>query len=237
MIDQEFILLIMNCKKYTWKADIQRNTWLKKLPTYLKFYHVIGDENLETEYQFINNNNDNNENILYVKTLDDYNSLPKKVIASYKAINETFNYKYIFKTDDDQQLINEKFFDVIKNLLISKTPQSHYGGHMVDVNQPYLSGYYKLHPELPKYLPLLVTKYCSGRFYFLSSKAVAYLLTKREEIEKEYLEDYAIGYNLHDYFKQNLLKLQTSKSFKDEDDIKEDNLSTNNKLLGKLNFI
>jgi hypothetical protein len=63
------------------------------------------------------------------------------------------------------------------------------------------------------------------------------LLTKREEIEKEYLEDYAIGYNLHDYFKQNLLKLQTSKSFKDEDDIKEDNLSTNNKLLGKLNFI
>jgi len=34
-----------------------------------------------------------------------------------------------------------------------------------------------------------------------------------------------------------LLKLQTSKSFKDEDDIKEDNLSPNNKLLGKLNFI
>ena len=235
MIDQDFILLIMNCKKYTWKADIQRNTWLKKIPSYLKFYHVIGDENLETEYQFINK--DINENILYVKTLDDYNSLPKKVIASYKAINETFNYKYIFKTDDDQQLINENFFNVLKNLLISKTPQSHYGGHMVDVNQPYLSGYHNLHPELPKYLPLLVTKYCSGRFYFLSSKAVAYLLTKREEIEKEYLEDYAIGYNLHDYFKQNLLKLQTSKSFKDDDDIKEDNLSTNNKLLGKLNFI
>jgi hypothetical protein len=237
MIDQDFILLIMNCKKYTWKADAQRNTWLKKMPTYLKFYHVIGDENLETEYKFINKDSNNDENILYVKTLDDYNSLPKKVIASYKAISETFNYKYIFKTDDDQQLINEKFFDVLKNLLISKTSQTHYGGHMVDVNQPYLSGYYKLHPELPKYLPLLVTKYCSGRFYFLSSKAVAYLLTKREEIGKEYLEDYAIGYNLHNYFKLNLLNLQTSKSFKDEDDVKQDNLSINNKLLGKLNFV
>jgi hypothetical protein len=236
MIEQDFILLIMNCKKYSWKADIQRNTWIKTLPNYLKYYHVIGDENLETEYKFINK--DNNENILYVKTLDDYNSLPNKVITAYKAINETFDYKYIFKTDDDQQLINEKFFDVLKNLLITKTPQTHYGGHIVDVNKPYLSEYYKLHPELPKYLPLLVTKYCSGRFYFLSSKAISYLLTKRETIIKEFLEDYAIGYNLHDYFKLNVLKLQTSKSFKDDDNMQDDNMDDINKqLFRKLNFV
>ena len=233
MIEQDFILLIMNCEKYSWKADIQRNTWLKNIPPYLKYYHVIGDENLETEYKFVNENN----NILYVKTLDDYNSLPNKVITAYKAINETFEYKYIFKTDDDQNLVNEKFFDVLKNLLISKTPQTHYGGHVVDVNKPYLSEYYKLHPELPKHLPLLVTKYCSGRFYFLSSKAVSYLLTQRENIIKEFLEDYAIGYNLHDYFKQNLLKLQTSKSFKDDDNI-NNNINDNKKeLFRKLNFV
>jgi len=221
MIEVEFIMLIMNCKKYEWKADIQRNTWLKLVPDFIKYYHVIGDENLETEYKFINDNNDNNDNsneksnILYVKTLDDYNSLPNKVITSFKAIHDTFSYKYIFKTDDDQNLINTNFFEVLYNLLNSKGPPIHYGGHIVEVNTPYLSEYYKLHPELPKNLPIQITKYCSGRFYFLSNKAVQSLLPKRESIIKEFLEDYAIGYNLHIFFKNNMLKLNTNKIFID----------------------
>ena len=210
MIEQEVIMLIMNCKKYEWKADIQRNTWLKNIPSFIKYYHVIGDEELETEYKF------NNEiNILYVKTPDDYNSLPNKVITSFKAVNDVFSYKYVFKTDDDQNLINENFFEILYNLLKTKGPPIHYGGNIVVVNRPYLSEYYKLHPELPKDLPIQITKYCSGRFYFLSSKAIRNLLTKRETIVKEFLEDYAIGYNLHIYFKSNMIKLNTNKIFVD----------------------
>jgi hypothetical protein len=96
MIEQEVIMLIMNCKKYEWKSNIQRNTWLKQVPEFIKYYHVIGNEELETDYIF-----DNDSNILYVKTPDDYNSLPNKVITSFKAVNETFIYKYVFKTDED----------------------------------------------------------------------------------------------------------------------------------------
>lgn len=210
MFEQEVIMLIMNCKKYEWKAEIQRNTWLKNIPEFIKYYHVIGNEELEKEYEFIEETN-----ILYVKTPDDYNSLPNKVITSFKAINDTFSYKYIFKTDDDQNLINEKFFEVLYNLLITKGPPKHYGGHIVEVTTPYLSEYYKIHPELPKDLPIQITKYCSGRFYFLSSKAIRNLLTKRETIIKEFLEDYAIGYNLHIFFKSNMLKLNTDKAFID----------------------
>jgi len=210
MIEQEVIMLIMNCKKYEWKADIQRNTWLKSVPFFIKYYHVIGVEDLEAEYNF-----DNETNILYVKTLDDYNSLPNKVITSFKAVNETFSYKYVFKTDDDQNLINENFFEILYNLLKKTGPPIHYGGHIVEVTRPYLSEYYKIHPELPKDLPIQITKYCSGRFYFLSSKALRNLLTKRETIIKEFLEDYAIGYNLHIFFKSNMLKLNTDKSFVD----------------------
>ena len=210
MIHQEIIMLIMNCRKYEWKADIQRNTWLKSVPGFIKYYHVIGNEDLKTEYKFVEE-----ANILYVKTLDDYNSLPNKVITAFKAIHATFSYKYIFKTDDDQNLINEKFFDVLYNLLNTKGPPIHYGGHIVEVTTPYLSEYYKLHPELPKELPIQITKYCSGRFYFLSHKAIQNLLTKRETIIKEFLEDYAIGYNLHIFFKNNMLKLNTDKTFID----------------------
>jgi hypothetical protein len=211
MIEQEIIMLIMNCKKYEWKADIQRNTWLKSIPGFIKYYHVIGDEELETEYIF-----DNETNILYVKTPDDYNSLPNKVIASFKAVNETFNYKYVFKTDDDQNLINEKFFEVLYKILLQTSgPPIHYGGHIVEITRPFISEYYKIHSELPKNIPIQITKYCSGRFYFLSSKALRNLITKRESIIKEFLEDYAIGYNLHIFFKSNMLKLNTDKAFVD----------------------
>jgi hypothetical protein len=186
-------------------------TWLKNIPKYLKYYHVIGDETLDCLYNF-----DNTNNILYVKTADDYNSLPKKVIASYNAVNEIFNYKYIFKTDDDQILINNNFINILVNILNKKTQNKiHYGGHIIDVKQNYLSQYYKLHPELPQYLPIFITKYCSGRFYFLSRESVVKLLLKRENIEKEYLEDYAVGFYLYPNYKINMLNLETNKFFTD----------------------
>ena len=210
MIDQEYILLIMNCKKYEKKALFQKMTWLKKIPSYLKYYHVIGDTNLETEYEF-----DNENNLLKVRVADDYNSLPKKVIASYIAVNNTFNYKYIFKTDDDQILVNNQYFDLLCNLIKVKEPKTHYGGFIVDVKQPYMSEYHRIHPELPKQLPLYITKYCSGRFYFLSSEAVQYLILKRANIEREFLEDYAIGFNLSRTLKESILLISTNKYFTD----------------------
>ena len=110
-----------------------------------------------------------------------------------------------------------EFLSIISlyNLLNTKGPPIHYGGHIVEVTTPYLSEYYKIHPELPKELPIQITDYCSGRFYFLSHKAIQSLLPKRETIIKEFLEDYAIGYNLHKFFKNNILKLNTDKAFID----------------------
>jgi hypothetical protein len=210
MIEQEFIMLIMNCKKYAKKALFQKRTWLKSIPDYLLYYHVIGDETLETAYKF-----DDENNILWVKVADDYNSLPNKVITAYEAVYNTFNFKYLFKTDDDQILVKPQFFDVIKNLITNMVPPPHYGGYIVDVKQPYLSQYNRIHPELPIHLPLYVTKYCSGRFYFLSRSAISNLINKRESIIKEYLEDYAIGFNLDQRFKTNMVSLATNTIFTD----------------------
>jgi len=210
MIVQDYIMLIMNCKKYAKKAQFQKLTWLPKIPSYLIYYHVIGDENLDVLYKF-----DNENRILWVKEADDYNSLPKKVMTSYQAVYETFTFKHLFKTDDDQILVKPQFFDILKNLIANKVPPMHYGGYIVDVKQPYLSQYNKIHPELPSHLPIYATKYCSGRFYFLSKGAVADLLNKREKIIKEYLEDYAIGFNLDNRFKTNILSLATNTFFTD----------------------
>jgi hypothetical protein len=208
MIDQEYIMLIMNCKKYLKKAKFQKMTWLPNIPSYLKYYHVIGDTDLDTDYKF-----DNENQILWIKVEDDYNSLPKKVIRAYEAVNKTFDYKYLFKTDDDQILVNVKFLDIVKGL--TNKNKIHYGGFIVDVKQNYLSQYHKIHPELPNYLPILQTKYCSGRFYFLSKQSIQNLISKKISIEKEYLEDYAIGYNLDQYYKLNMINLETNKYFTD----------------------
>jgi len=210
MFEQDFILLIMNCKKYTKKALFQKKTWLKTIPSYLKYYHVIGDESLEIGYKF-----DEENQILWVKVADDYNSLPNKVISAYEAVYDTFQFKYIFKTDDDQILTNPKFFDIVCKLIESVNPRPHYGGYIVDVKQPYISQYSRIHPELPTHLPLYVTKYCSGRFYFLSKSAISNLINKRDSLIKEYLEDYAIGFNLDSQFKTNMLSLATNKFFTD----------------------
>jgi hypothetical protein len=212
MIEQEYIMLIMNCKKYVKKAAFQKRTWLPLIPSYLKFYHVVGDETMSDPYRF-----DEENRILWVRIPDDYNSLPKKVINAYEAVFNTFQFNYLFKTDDDQILVNQKFFDMLTGLIIRKAPRPHYGGFIVNVDKPYLSQYNKIHPELPPNLPVLKTKYCNGRFYFLSRPAIENLISKAVNIEKEYFEDYAIGFNLDPFFKTNILHMSTSNFFKDAD--------------------
>jgi hypothetical protein len=92
----------------------------------------------------------------------------------------------------------------------------HYGGHIVDVKQTYQSQYYRIHAELPTNLLVQVTKYCSGRFYFVSYEAICFLIEeKKPQIEDEFLEDYAIGYYLKDIYKMNMLPLDTNKYFID----------------------
>jgi len=208
------LLLIMNCVKYEHKAAKQRESWLKGLQ--IPYYHVLGNLELEANYQF-----DDQKKILWVKTPDDYNSLPKKVISAYAAVQQSFPaIQYIFKTDDDQMLQSNnpnKFFDNINKMLERRmeTAKIHYSGNIVDVPKAYLSQYYRIHPELPKELPVYVTKYCSGRFYILSMEAIAYLITKRELIFQEYLEDYAMGMHLHNRYKNPMLHLDTDIFFKD----------------------
>jgi len=210
LIQQDFILLIMNCKKYKNKAKYQKKTWLTNLPSCLPYYHVIGDEELESEYKF-----DDRKRILWLKVADDYNSLPKKVILAYEIINKTFNFKYVLKTDDDQMLINSNFFNILKLVIEDKTPVIHYGGYIVDVKTPHFSKYHLVHPELPENIPVYATKYCNGRFYFLSKDAVVDLISKKINICKEYFEDYAIGYHLSDTYKKNIFNIDSNQYFID----------------------
>lgn len=205
------ILLIFNCQKYQHKALKQKNTWLKDF-TLMPYFHVIGNTELTTDYSI-----DEINHMLYVNVPDDYVSLPKKVISAYEAIQKEYVFNYIFKTDDDQNLIKPDFLNIIQNILNKRIPKIHYAGQIVKVEQPYLSQYSNIHPELPENLPVLQTQYCSGRFYILSELAIQHLISKKKLIYNEYLEDYAIGYYLEPVLKKNMLNIETNKYFVDFD--------------------
>lgn len=219
MIDQKYILLILNCYKYKYKADRQIETWLKKLDNNdnnennIIYFHVIGD----VEKCKVNNDNadyffDFHNKILYTKTKDDYLSLPHKVITALEAVNHIYNYDYVFKTDDDQELVDDEFFNKMMTTLSTKN--YNYGGRLLNVNDHY-STYYTVHSELPKKLLLRRTSYCSGRFYFLSKAAVINLLDKKEHIKEHVIEDHAIGYYMDENLKKNALHFLSDHFFRD----------------------
>ncbi len=214
MIKQDYILLIMNCERYRKKALLQKSTWLVHLPEDLIYYQCIGNPDLETDFLF-----NDCERILYVKTQDDYNSLPHKVITAFQAIASKYEYKYILKTDDDQMLENPKFFDMVMGLTTRMEPKVHYGGMIVDVKRAHTSQYFRIHPELPNDISIAPIKYCNGRFYLLSNDAIINLLSKKKDIQTQYLEDYAVGFYLDEKLKTNILSIQSQKFFTDCDPI------------------
>jgi hypothetical protein len=206
----DYILLILNCEKYKYKAENQKQTWLKTLPQHIRYYHVIGNE-AKCENNEISIDEDNK--VIYTNTKDDYNSLPSKVITALTGVLEKFDFKYIMKTDDDQKLIVPDFFDSFINTLNEK--KIHYGGYSVVVPD-HVSKYYKVHDCLPRDLFLKSTKYISGRFYFLSKEAVQDVVSKKEAIKEHIIEDHAIGLHLDEKYKKSLYHFDTRKIFVDD---------------------
>lgn len=210
-MQKDFVFLILNCYKYRNKALAQK-VWLGTLPDNIAYYHVIGDVN-KCSQSNVNYIFDETERILYVNTKDDYNSLPSKVIHALEAVNKEIEYKYIFKTDDDQMLIQDSFFTDLPQFLINN-PKHEYGGFIVNVPD-HISQYYKVHECLPRDLFLKKCIYCNGRFYFLSKSATESLIVQKPAICEHIIEDHAIGLYLDDKYKENMLYFDTRQIFKD----------------------
>lgn len=206
MIKSDYVLMILNCKKYQYKAELQKKGWLNNIELFfdLKYFHVIGDKELckEKEYIF-----DFENKILYVNSEDDYLHLPKKVITAFKAINDTFNYKYILKTDDDIELAVKGEFSKIIFLLEKNI--SYYGGFVNSPGKlcgPWFRATSK-NADFPKNILLENIDYCSGRFYYLYKNAVIDLLNKSNLIKYKFIEDHSIGLYLNDFFKKNIIHI------------------------------
>jgi glycosyl transferase family 25 len=190
MSDYKIVLLILNCQKYKYKADYQKITWLRYLPNNITYYHIVGNPELESEYII-------KDNLITIKCPDDYCSLTKKIIIALDIINTNIEYDYIYKTDDDQILINNSLWIHLENVIGS----CNYGGYVIRC-QRHISKYNSIRTELPNNILLEETLYCNGRFYFLSKNSVKNLLKKKFQIMERIIEDHTIGYFLDDDLKK-----------------------------------
>ena len=188
MIESPFILLILNCKKYNYKRLRQKKDWLDScLPDEYRYFHIQGDPSLNMPYVI-----HISDNLITVQCDDGYMFLPKKMALAFKCINETYNYDYVLKTDDDMKLIKKDFFFIMQNYL-----QKHnidYGGKTLIIKEPMVTRY---HCTNNNNEPIVLEKtiYCSGHFYFVKKTIIEVLLTRYfNEICKRVIEDHTFGY-------------------------------------------
>jgi hypothetical protein len=189
MFSDKEVFIILNCKKYNDKRIKQLNSWLPEYveKTHNTYYHIIGNPSLSDDYKF-----DLCNNIIEVKCLDDYISLPIKTHLAIKAIYETHpQLEYIFKTDDDMTCDVPAFINELP-----KIRQAEYGGDRVEITFDHESTYH--YPNVPnKYKkPYMMRKsvYCRGRFYFINRRIAEFLSKSRKYFESHVFEDYAVGY-------------------------------------------
>ncbi|NCA22182.1 MAG: hypothetical protein EBS86_13710, partial [Crocinitomicaceae bacterium] len=132
-----------------------------------------------------------NEKILYVKCRDTYECLPMKTYLSICAITDLFpNVQYVLKTDDDMQCNISNFKKMITDI-----EGYDYGGEIVETNE-YNSTYHYPNVEPHSRVPFRIkhTKYCPGRFYFLSKPVCEEIKNNELYFNNHIFEDYAIGY-------------------------------------------
>jgi hypothetical protein len=182
-------LIILNCIKYADKRAKQLSTWLASPDFPIKrWYHVIGNPRLPTEFQF-----DTDQHILYVNCADNYISLPQKTYLAVKAVCKEYpSVNYILKTDDD---MNCNISALIKCMDTIYKAEYDYGGRLLAVND-HMSVYHYASVEPKDRTPRLCrgTVYASGRFYFLSRRAAEFILKQRKVFWDSIFEDNAIGY-------------------------------------------
>jgi hypothetical protein len=194
IIMEEYVLFILNCYKYEGKRQQQLNSWLKnlKIPNF-KFYHIIGNENLKTEYEI-------EDNKIIVKCEDNYESLPQKTFLAIRAIKDIHkNLKFILKTDDDMN-VNINYLTTLLKIL--EPTKCDYYGEFITIPKEHYSIYHfdKVEKETSKrQIKMECITYSPGRFYILSNNFCNKILQESDYFKNSMFEDYAIGYIANKY--------------------------------------
>ena len=180
-----FLIFVIDEENINYYKNLCENIFVNRFV----YYYVIQNNNICNNYEF-----NNNDNILYVKILDDDKNMNKLFISTLDAINNNFDYKYILKISNNIEIININYINKLLNILRNNNileNNYHYGG---------------------KYINKL---YCDEKFYFLSKYAVKNLLNKKD-IYYNYNKNNGetTGHLLDNEYKKNAINFDIYKIFK-----------------------
>lgn len=171
------------------KREIQKRILDQyKNPNFI-FYYFIGDPNIGED--FIINDNDK---IVTLKVMDNYESLPQKTKGIIKFYNENYSDKTkgILKTDDDIDLSPEHI-----HKMLEKNSDQNYLGLEVDIQIPYDSNYHwgKCESDYwnSKFCTVPQSKYCAGGGYYLNRETAKRVSEFYDMYDSFIFEDVATG--------------------------------------------
>lgn len=195
MSTDKFFIAILSHKGSKHREE-QRKHLLKTNNENLIFYYFIGDLSISEEYKI-----DEDNNVVYLKVPDNYESLPLKTQAAVSFVNENYSnsIKGMIKTDDDIDLDLEKIYSCL-----SDHGDKDYFGIVTQITNPEnISTWHmgKCESELMNRTPIKVPlcTYCGGGGYYLSNNSISKISKSKEKYATMVFEDAATGYTLNSF--------------------------------------
>ena len=179
------VIIIYSCLKYKYKSNLLYNLIKELDNTEVKIFIVNGKLELKNEYEI-------NENYLYLKCQDNYESLRLKTKTLMKEIINIFpNMEGIIKMDDDifpNIMFLREMLNFVKNKFVN------YCGKVMINKKKFICNSHieKCKNPIYKYpLTLPICIYCPGPCYYLSNKAINLF---NKNCKDFFLEDIMVGY-------------------------------------------
>ncbi|NEQ37510.1 MAG: tetratricopeptide repeat protein [Okeania sp. SIO3I5] len=167
--NSKIAIMIISCKKNLDKIKVLREKLYQK--TNLPYCFVIGEPELSSDWQ-------NEGDILYVKSPDNYESLPLKVFQAFQYFHCCFDFQGVLKLDDDTWIKDMPRFLELIDWLSTESTQDYMGntiGYSIGRSWHFNKCESKSIDKTPYDLPF-VARWCDGGSgYFLSRKSLEIL--------------------------------------------------------------
>ena len=167
--NSKIAIMIISCKKNLDKIKILREKLYQKIN--LPYCFVIGEPELSSDWQ-------NKGDILYVKSPDNYESLPLKVFQAFQFFHCCFDFQGVLKLDDDTWIKDMPRFLELIDWLSTESTQDYMGntiGYSIGRSWHFSKCESKSIDQTPYDLPFLARWCDGGSGYFLSRKSLEIL--------------------------------------------------------------
>ena len=184
-IKVDVIFIIFSSPGNELRRNAIRNTWLKEIPDNALCLFAIGK--VDTQYeQSLDVENYSHNDLLLLDFVDEYASLTQKLLRSIHHVVQKYDFKYLFKGDDDTYIHLKPFL----SLLSRQSRRRLYWGYFVGNARVKAKGKWEENSWFlcDRYLP-----YARGGGYVISYDIANFISVNRDLLDSYLSEDVSMG--------------------------------------------